>query len=246
MRSAGRAWRGGALTAALLLSACLTPMTGVYFTELKPLAGGETYKLDPVDESLVFSKEGLQVAVRYLSDEQVSAQIPGPDNPYVLKDVDVRLGYRPKAFTVFQVSVVNPTFAKVRLDPEKVVLVTDRGKRLESYGITRSDAHGGLHNFETYFLSRGVQTGNAQKLYLGQMGKVRETVYHRDSPIFKGKSYAGKIIFEALPPETQQVELLIEDLIMSFGINDEPVNRISLRFPFAVKQGVHEPLAERR
>ena len=244
MKTAGFVW--GAVAASLLLTACLTPMNAVYYSELKPLAGAESYKLDPVDDSQSFSKEGLQVVVRYLSDEQVGTQIPGPENPFVSQALDPRVGYRPKVFTVFQVSVVNPTFAKVRLDPEKVVLLTDRGKRLESYAINRGDARGGLRNFETYFLSRGVQTGNAQKLYLEQMGKVRETIYHRDSPIFKGKSYNGKIVFEPLPPETEKVEVLIEDLILGFGIHDEPTERITLRFPFSVQQGVREPLAERR
>lgn len=247
VRPTGSAWVWGMGGAALLLTACLTPMSAVYFAELKPLAANvEGYHLDPVDETLVFSKEGLQVKVRYLGEEEVASQIPGPENPYVLRQVDPRLGYRPKDFTLFQVSVVNPTFGKVRLDPEKAVLVTDRGKRLESYAINRGDARGGLRNFETYFLARGVQTGNTQKRYLEQMGKVRETIYHRNSPVFKGKNYTGKIVFEALPPETERVELIIEDFILAFGIHDQPTERTTLHFPFAVRQGVQQPLAERR
>jgi hypothetical protein len=213
---------------------------------MAPKTGAEDYRLDPATESLVFSKEGLQVKVRYLTDEQLRAELPGLQNPYVVQDIDARRGYRPTAFNAFQVSVVNPTFAKVRLDPEKAELVVDRGKSLESYAIDRADARGSRRNFETYFLSRGVQNGNQQRLYLERMGKVRETVYHRDAPIFKGKSYTGKIVFEPLPPETAGVELVLHDFILAFGVHDEPIERVTLRFPFAVTQGVRDKLAERR
>jgi hypothetical protein len=231
---------------AVALCACLSPLTAAYYVDMAPKSGAEDYHLDPATEAVVFSKEGLQVKVRYLSDEQLRAEIPGPQNPYVQQEVDARRGYRPTVFTVFQVWVVNPTFAKVRLDPDKAELAIDQGKSLSSYAIDRADALGNWRNFETYFLSRGVQNGNQQRLYLERMGKVRETIYHREAPIFKGKSYNGKLVFEALPPETVAVELVLRDFILSFGIHDEPTERITLRFPFAVSQGVRDYLAERR
>lgn len=233
--------------AVLLQYGCLTPLGAVYHVDMKPqLQADEGFRIDPVDDALVFSKEGLRVKVRYQSDGELQFEIPGPKNPYVFEEVDSRLGYRPKAFTVFQVEVVNPTFAKVRLDPEKAALITDQGKRLDSYAINRTDARGGVRNFEAYFLARGVQTGNAQKVYLERMGKVRETIYHRDSPVFKGKTYSGKIIFAAIPPETKQVELVLYDFILGFGIDNEPAERVTLRFPFSVDQGVRKSLTERR
>ena len=226
---------------------CLTPVRAVYQVDMAPLVqAGEGYRIDPVDDALVFSKEGLQVKVRYLRDADLRSEMSGLENPYVSDQIDVRRGYRPKVFTVFQVTVVNPTFAKVRLDPEKAALITDQGKRLESFSINRTDASGGARNFEAYFLARGVQTGNAQKTYLERMGKVRETTYHRDSPIFKGKDYTGKIAFEPIPPETRQVELVLYDVILGFGVDNEPTDRITLRFPFSVNQGVRESLTERR
>ena len=235
---------------ALSLSSCLTPMRAVYYVDMKPSVGEGKYKVDPVDDALVFSQEGLQVRARYLSDQEMREETPGPDNPFVTHEIDYRLGYRPAAFTVFTVTVVNPTFAKVRLDPEKAELVTEQGKRLQSYAINRTDAAGGIRNFEVHFLAQGVQTGDAQKLYLERMGKIRETIYHRDSPVFKGKTYNGRIVFAPLPPETRQVELVLHDVITGFGIHDEPVDKVTLRFPFAVEQGIREPhlesIAERR
>ncbi|MBI4531321.1 MAG: hypothetical protein HY709_07335 [Candidatus Latescibacteria bacterium] len=226
------------------LVSCLTPLRSVYHVEMTPIPESDGYRVDPVDDALVFSKEGLQIRVRYMTDELLRSEIPGSDNPYVVQEIDPTLEYRPMPFTVFQVTVVNPTFAKVRLDPEKTVLITDRGRRYKSYAINRVDARGGLRNFETYFLVKGVQTGNTQKLYLERMGKVRETIYHRDSPVFKGNTYTGKIVFEPLPPETKRVELVLDDFILSFGIHDVPTDLLTLRFPFSVKQGVLEPPSE--
>lgn len=234
----------------LCLAACLTPVRAVYFVDMRPAEGEARYRIDPVDDALVYSQEGLQVRVRHLSDQTIRDDLPGLDNPYVVHDIDYRLGYRPAGFTVFEVTVINPTFAKVRLDPEKAELVTGQGKRLLSYAINRTDASGGVRNFEAHFLAQGVQTGDEQKLYLERMGKVRETIYHRDSPVFKGKTYSGRIAYAPLPPQTQKVELVLHDVITGFGIHDVAVDKVTLRFPFAVEQGTRIPptavVAERR
>lgn len=227
--------------ASLGLSSCLTPIRAVYYVEMAPFSGEARYRVDPVDDALVYSQEGLQVRVRFLTDEGMRLELPGPDNPYVRPEIDYRLGYRPTDFTVFEVTLINPTFPKVELDPRSVELVTGQGKRMPSYAINRTDAAGGVRNFEAHFLARGVQTGDAQKLYLERMGKIRETIYHRNSPVFKGKTYAGRIVFDPLPPEARQVELVLHDVITGFGVDDEPVDKVSLRFPFTVEQGVREP-----
>jgi hypothetical protein len=195
-----------------------------------------------MDNSVVFSKEGLQVKVRYVSDEALNTEVPGSENPFTYRNqVDPKQGYVPIRFTVFQVTVLNPTFDKVALYPERAVLITDRGQVLHSYAITRGDALGDPRNFETYFLSRGVQSGNEQKLYLEQMGVVRGTVYHRDSPIFKGKSYTGKMVFDPLPKTTREVRFQIRDFVLEFGIYDIPETLLTIEFPFSVEQGVVEP-----
>ena len=209
---------------------------------MDPLPPAQGYRIDPVDNSVVFSKEGLQVKVQYLPDEVLNTEVPGPENPFTYRgQVDLKLGYVPIRFAVFQVTVLNPTFDKVALYPEKVMLITDRGQVLNSYAVSRADAVGDPRNFETYFLSRGVQSGNEQKLYLEQMGVVRGTVYHRDSPIFKGKSYTGKMVFDPLPKTTREVRLQIRDFVLEFGIYDVPETLLTIEFPFSVEQAVVEP-----
>jgi len=114
---------------------------------------------------------------------------------------------------------------------------------LKAYLLTRADAAGAVHNFETYWLSRGVQSGNAQKLYLERMSILRGSVYHRDSFIFKGSSYAGKLIFDPLPPDTRSVVLQLEDFVLEFGIYDIPKTQLDLDFRFAVHSDVVEPVS---
>lgn len=225
------------------VSGCLTltPIRAVQRVALTPVAS-EEYQVDPVDSSLVFAKEGLRVKVQHLSDQGLNAQIPDSENPYTHgSGVDVVRGFVPVRFTVFQVTVSNPTFDKVLLQPERTVLVTDRGKVLPAYLLTRADAQGSVHNFETYWLSQGVQSGNAQKQYLERMSVLRGGVYHRDSFVFKGGDYTGKVVFDPLPRDTRSVTLRIQDFVLEFGIYDVPRSQLDLEFPFTVREEVVEP-----
>jgi hypothetical protein len=58
--------------------------------------------------------------------------------------------------------------------------------------------------------------------------------------VFKGKSYTGKIAFAAIPPQTKRVRILVRGFILSFDVNDEPAERVTLEFPFSVEQGVED------
>ncbi|MEW6755712.1 MAG: hypothetical protein AB1505_32750 [Candidatus Latescibacterota bacterium] len=234
----------GLLLPVLAVSGCawLTPIRTVERVALEPVPAGPDAVLDPVDSSLVYSREGLRVRVRHVPDADLNAQVPGPENPFTYRDeVDYRRRYVPVRFTVFQVTVNNPTFDKVLLQPEKAVLVTDRGARLPAYVLTRAEAHGDARNFETYWLSRGVQSGNAQRLYLERMSVLRGSIYHQDSFVFKGKDYTGMIAFDPLPPGTRQATLVLGDFVLEFGIYDIPRTTLDLGFVFAVERAVVEP-----
>ena len=243
---AGRWGLNAGLAVALLvgITACvtLTPIRAVYQVNLTPVQATGDYQIDPVDSSAVFAKEGLQIKVRHLKDAELNLQFPGPENPFTYRGkVDPQLGYVPLRFTVFQVSVNNPTFDKVLLLPEKAVLITDRGAVMRPYQLTRAEARGDIRNFETYWLARGVQSGNMQKLYLERMGVLRGSVYHRDSFVFKGNSYTGKLVFDPLPQDTERVTLRFEKFVLEFGIYDIPKNQIDLQFAFSGHSEIIEP-----
>ena len=229
---------------AIVAAGCvnLTPIRAVRQVDLNPLAGQANLRIDPTDSSAVFVNEGLRIRVHHLDDVTLNKETPGPENPYTYLDaVDYDQGHVPVRFTVFQVTVNNPTFDKVLLRPEKASLVTDRGKVMQPYLLTRADALGSLKNFETYWLSRGVQSGNQQKLYLERMSLLRGSVYHRDSFVFKGNSYTGKLVFDPLPEGTGEATLYIEDFVLEFGIYDIPRTELDLQFPFSVESDVVEP-----
>jgi hypothetical protein len=218
----------------------LTPILAMHKVELKSASASEEYQVDPIDGSVSFVHEGLRLRVQPMTSEQLDAQIPGEENPFVYRQVDYDQGFVPQRFTVFQLTLSNPTFDKVLAEPRRAYLVTNRGKIMRPYALTRADAAGDPRNFETYWLSRGVQSGNAQKTYLERMAVLRGSTYQPRSFVFKGKTYSGKLIFDPLPLDTQSAVLHLDDLVLEFGIYDIPKTQIDLEFPFAVNSSIVE------
>lgn len=221
----------------LLGTGCLTltPIQSMHKVDLEPVpADAGQYQVDPVDGSISYAHEGLRLRVEHLSAEALDEQIPGVENPYVYRQVDYDQGFVPQRFTIFQVTLNNPTFDKVLVEPHRCYLVTDQGKVLRPYVLTRTDAAGDPRNFETYWLSRGVQSGNAQKIYLERMAVLRGSIYQPNSFVFKGNTYSGKLAFDPLPIDTEEVVLHVDHLVLEFGIYDVPKTQTDLEFRFAV------------
>lgn len=241
--SCRRMWGWALVSSGALLGAggclSLTPIQAVHTVEMAPAEQRRgDYQVDPVDGSISFVNEGLRLRIRHLTSAQLEQEVGGEENPFVFRDVDYEQGFRPQRFTVFQVTVSNPTFDKVLLQPERAYLVTDRGKVLRPYAVTRADAHGDPRNFETYWLSRGVQSGNAQKVHLERMALLRGSIYQRDTFVFKGNSYTGKLAFDPLPVGTKTADLRVDRFVLEFGIYDIPKTQLNLGFPFTVRSEV--------
>ena len=218
----------------------LTPILAMHKVDLKPASDAGAYQVDPIDASVSYVHEGLTLRVQHMTSDQLDAQIPGEENPFVFRKVDYDQGYVPQRFTVFQVTLNNPTFDKVLAEPRRAYLVTDKGIIMHPYALTRADATGDPRNFETYWLSRGVQSGNAQKMYLERMAVLRGSIFQPGSFVFKGKSYSGKLAFDPLPLGTREVVLHIDRLVLEFGIYDVPKTQTDLEFPFAVDSRIVE------
>ena len=233
-----------ALLLLTLLCGCLglTPIRAVYRVALTPVAEGGPYQIDPIDGGAVFVKEGLRLKVRHLGDGELNSQYPDVSNPFTYRgEVDPHLGYVPARFTVFQISLDNPTFDKVLVQPHAAILKTDRGTIMRPYQLTRAEAQGDPRNFETYWLSRGVQSGNMQKLYLERMGILRGALYHRDSFVFKGNAYRGLLVFDPLASGTGGATLRLAGFVLDFGLYDQPEEQVDLAFAFTVQAQVIEP-----
>ena len=103
-----------------------------YFIKLEPiLPDGETYYIDPIDSSVVWSEKGVQVKVKFYDDAMLDAEYDPRFTPYTLTGVEIPgLDYTPPLWTVFEVTVINRTRERVELDPTQIILRLDDGSSL--------------------------------------------------------------------------------------------------------------------
>ena len=236
----------------LLLSGCsvLIPPKILYRTYLTPIAeqGASGQYATDESEAITYSMEGLRIKVEYMTDEALNAMFPEDSkrgrfstNPYTYGNwVDPVLGYTPNRFTVFRVTVINDTYAKVLLDPLKVLLYTDRGEVLHAYGIPSSSPH---KSFERYYRAIRGQSGNEFYRLDLRMGHVRSTAYLEDQKVFKGESYSGLLTFDPLDPEVKTVRLELRDFVLAFDAFDKPIKTITI--PFIFDRHIHQEVQKK-
>ncbi|MYF93742.1 MAG: hypothetical protein F4184_17290 [Gemmatimonadetes bacterium] len=134
-----------------------------YFIELEPvLPAGDTYYIDPIDSSVVWSEQGVQVKVKFYDDVMLDAEYDVRFTPYTLTGVEIPgLDYTPPLWTVFEVTVINRTRERVELDPTQTILRLDDSSRL----LCRQGA-GGWYDKDEFFdysyLKWGGQEGNVR------------------------------------------------------------------------------------
>ncbi|NKB67431.1 MAG: hypothetical protein GKR89_10250 [Candidatus Latescibacteria bacterium] len=232
---------------ALVLVGCSTPgfihnvLPAVYDfnSYLVPGAtptGEEEYSANE-DGSVTFDREGLRVTVRYLSDAELNDRYPDVSfqdrfsaNPFTYGNWrDPHLGYTPNRFTVFEIEVYNPVLPKVELFPGQVGLRTSLGEEFIYYSINREDSDNSFEDF--YTLIRGPG-GNEQYRFDQRMSIVREELYRSERQVFKGGDYSGYLVFEALKPQVESVELHIDGFALQFDEANHPSQVTDLVFRF--------------
>jgi len=206
-----------------------------------------------VDENgvVTYSVEGLRMKVEYMTDDALNAMFPEDSNrgrfstnPYTYGNwVDPVLGYTPNRFTVFRVTVINDTYAKVLLDPLKALLYTDRGEIFHAYGIPSSSPY---ESFERYYRATRGQSGNEFYRFDLRMGNVRSSAYLEDQKVFKGESYGGLIAFDPLDKEVRRVRVVLKEVVLKFDAFDRPLETMDVPFEFnrTVEQYVLKPHQE--
>ena len=210
-----------------------------------PERRGNMY-VDLEDSSVVFSKEGAIIKVRLLSDAELNERFPlAMDgrfvNPYSYAEADPALGYVPPRFTVFDVTVVNETYAKILFDPAKAVLITDKREEFRYYdgGREAADLLGG-NSFNRYYGLESGRSGNELKLNMERRGLINKTVYHRHRFVFKGDRRTGLLVFDPLTANTRQIRLLVKDFVLAFDANGNPEEMVDVEFVFDIEQRVVE------
>jgi len=226
----------------------LIPTEMQYRVGLEPILpeGRGDYFVDPDDSSAVFSIEGALIKVKHLPDQILNEMYPplwdGKHiNPYASGEKDLEKGYIPPIFTVFEVTVINKTYAKIEFDPGHMTLITDEGKECTFYDAERESAS--PNNFRKYYKVELGISGNEKQLALERMGLVYKTAYHRERPVFRGVEHSGFVTFDPLPENTKEITLRIENFVLSFDASGNPEKTTNCEFRFKVNQGTFEVVA---
>ena len=223
----------------------LIPSELKYNVHMDPILpeGRGDYYVDLDDSSTVFSKEGLLIKVRHLGDDELNERFPRlydgrHINPYTYEAKDPEKGYTPPRFTVFEVEVINNTYAKVELDPAKV-LMTSGGETFHYYDPGREGAVVlGGNSFTKYYKMELGTSGNEREINLERMGTIYRTVYHRQRPIFKEDKRLGLLVFDPLSQKNDEILLQFNEFVLSFDASDNPEETVDIEFRFKVNQGV--------
>ncbi len=228
----------------LFASGCsfFIPPTILYKNELTPRSsqGAEKQYIVGEDGSVAYAIEGLRVKVESMTDDQLNALLPEDSskgkfstNPYTYGNwIAPLLGYRPKRFTVFRVTVINDIYAKVLLDPIKALLYTDQGEVLHSYGLPSFSPH---KSFERYYRAIRGQSGNEFYRFDLRMGNARSTAYIENQKVFKGEKYSGLIAFDPLNEEVRQVRLVLKNFVLKFDASGQPLETVDIALEFDQK-----------
>ena len=249
-----RVLRFGTLMTPIFLAACLSVPRIEYRSALDPKESeGEEYSIG--DDGVVsYHLEGSRIDVQYMTDPALNEMFPDDSkggelstNPYTYGDwMDPNVGYVPNRFTVFNIAVYNYTYAKMQLDPLKVILLTDRGGYLESYTVAPVADRKSLEGYHRGL--RGI-SGNEHYRFSKRIGIVRATAYGEDEVIFKGENYSGLVVFDPLHPRVGNVRLILKEFALKFDASGHPIETIDIPFDFSrtVSKEViaEEELAER-
>ena len=234
--------------AAALLTACLRlPPNLLYQIHLEPLPElleAPAYYFDPEDSTTVFQQEGFRLKLRLLSDQALNQEYAQhtfrePNlNPFTYgRNRDLDLGYSPPRFTVLRMTVVNQSYPKVLVDPAKISLRTDRGEELRYWDVRRGDSE---NSFEEYYLSRRGHGGNEDYYYAQRIGLVREALYRRQTFVYQGDLYTGKVVFHPLHREAREVVVRVPEIVLRVDAFDRPTETVEAVFRFQVRQGAVE------
>ena len=233
---------------ALFGCAGLIPIEMQYRVDLEPILpeGRGEYSVDPDDSSAVFSVEGALIKVKHLPDQILNEKFPplwdGKHiNPYASGEKDPEKGYIPPIFTVFEVAVINKTYAKIEFDPGHMTMITDEGKEFTFYDAERESAS--PNNFRKYYKVELGISGNEKQLALERMGLVYKTAYHRERPVFRGVEHTGFVAYDPLPECAKEITLRVEDFVLSFDASGNPERTTDCEFRFKVNQGTFEIVA---
>ncbi|MBT4485480.1 MAG: hypothetical protein HOC71_17575 [Candidatus Latescibacteria bacterium] len=222
----------------LAVSCFLYPPDIRYSSYIVPVitSDDQAYSFDEETNTIMYDIGESTIAVRYMKEAELNALFPEESllgeystNPYSYGNwTDPNLGYIPNRFTVFEVSIINRDFAKMKIDPSEAILMTDLGETYHSYTTSIPAAKYG-NSFENYYKTIRGQSGNEFYRYEMRLGMVRGKNYGLDEMIFRGDSYSGLVTFDPLRPEVNRVRLSF-DVVYRFDAFNRPSDTMPISF----------------
>lgn len=180
-----------------------------------------------------------KIEIRYMPDYQLNTfEFPEESkagifsgNPFTYGNwIDPSLGYTPKRFTVFKVTIFNYTASKLNFDPELSLLQTDRGDNFRAYAREQKNAK--FQSIEEYFKRRKGTSGVDEEVYETRMGIARRTMLYYGKPIYKGDSRDGLVVYDPIVDKVEKLKISIPKFIIGYDENNEPSDFIDLNFFF--------------
>jgi hypothetical protein len=246
MRMITNKLRSGIFVALWGLGCSIPPQPELqYVVEAAPIVpeGETTFYEDPVDSTVVWSKEGLQIKVRFYNDQMLDRRFNPKVSPYTLAGwKDPILGYTPPLWTTFEVTVINRTRERVELDPTQAVLRLDNGNFLfcsQGVGVWKTLPH----YYDYSYLKWGGREGNVEFYASTDRNDIwNRTSFQREKPVRKGRKYTGMLTFPRVPQDVKAFTLEINDFILAFDSAEagfgNPIEFTDIHFDFTVEQGV--------
>jgi hypothetical protein len=230
----------------IIISSCsyLYPPEIRYSSYLVPVLVGNdpAYSIDEESGAILYNIGDSVIEVKYMNESELNDLFPEDSsqgiystNPYTYGNwVDPDLGYTPNRFTVFQVTIINRAFARMRLDPVETTIDTDLGETLHSYTFSVAAAKYG-NSFENYYRSIRGMSGNEYYRHEMRLGNVRGKNYGLEEMVFRGDSYSGLITFDKLREEVTRITLTIPDIVYRFDAFERPADVTTATFNFERK-----------
>lgn len=197
------------------------------------------YYISKNGQAVGYDARSWKVEIRYMPDYQLNTfEFPEESkagvfsgNPYTYGNwVDPSLGYTPRRFTVFKVTIYNYTSSKLNFDPEISLLQTDRGDNFNAYAREQKNAK--FMSIEEYFKKRKGTSGVDEEVFETRMGISRRTMLYYGKPIYKGDSRDGLVVYDPIVDKVEKLKVNIARFITGYDENNEPSDFIDLNFFF--------------
>lgn len=186
-----------------------------------------------------YDARNWKIELRYMPDYQLNTfEFPEESkagifsaNPFTYGNwIDPELGYTPRRFSVFKVTIFNYTASKLNFDPEISLLQTDRGDSYNAYGREQKSAK--YLSIEEYYKKRKGTSGIDEEVFESRMGIARRTMLYYGKPIYKGDSRDGLVVYDPIVDQVEKLKISIPKFILGYDENNEPSDFIDLNFFF--------------